>query len=604
MSVQLHAASLSSSAEFLSESPVPSARRRSVWLQLALTCVILTLGALEGWYGRTDFSTDAISYLDISRAIPAGDWKMVFNPLWSVGYPALLAAARPLFAATPDGEWLSIRVVSFGLFVVAWLSFLYLLRSARYYLEDFDSEVADSRYRLLFLAGSCIFIGIEICIDTVSRVGPDILVSIFFFLGTGTLLRLLRSRDKVSALKLAAVLGSILGAGYWCKGIFLPLACVLLLVSAGGLLWKKRSPVPALLSLAIFAVVIAPYVAGLSWSYGHFTLGESGKLNYAFHVNYLPRWTNWQGGPAGYGMPIHPTHQLMKDPNLYVFGEPYHNTYPPFGNVVYWYEGYRQFWSPKFQAIGIARNLWYLLQILITQPIFYALAVSVVLLLTTGSIRRAWLKGLRKLWTFYLPALLGVALYVQVHLEARYLGSFLAILCLVPFVAVIGLSNRLPRNLQTALMVAMAAGAVLNVAVVDRQVFANIWNGYTYRKNPQWILAVELKKLGVAPGSKVAVVGGPNASCTWAYLDHLRIVAEMGGEPYNQLMGPEVGAGKEVEIFWHATPEERATILDHFRQADAVAVIASQKPADVELQKGWHHLDGTETWVYRFEESN
>src|SRR5580658_3122539 len=57
--------------------------------EIAVSVLVLILGALEGWYRRTDFSTDAISYLDISRAIPLKDWKMIFNPLWSVGYPLL-----------------------------------------------------------------------------------------------------------------------------------------------------------------------------------------------------------------------------------------------------------------------------------------------------------------------------------------------------------------------------------------------------------------------------------------------------------------------------------------------------------------------------------
>jgi hypothetical protein len=62
-----------------------------LWFQAALTCFVLVLGAVEGWFWRTDFATDAISYLDISRAIPARDWKMIFNPLWSAGYPLLMA---------------------------------------------------------------------------------------------------------------------------------------------------------------------------------------------------------------------------------------------------------------------------------------------------------------------------------------------------------------------------------------------------------------------------------------------------------------------------------------------------------------------------------
>jgi hypothetical protein len=574
-----------------------------LWFQAALTCFVLVLGAVEGWFWRTDFATDAISYLDISRAIPARDWKMIFNPLWSVGYPLLMAIGRPLFPATPNGEWLSIHVVNLTIFLGAWLSFLYLLRSFNFLFEGLPLDEARHRARFLLAAGTCIFVAIQLCIDSVSRVGPDLLVSTFFFLATAILLRLLRDQSYPRAVVLGVVLGLVLGAGYWTKGIFLPVSFIVLLVTAAALVWKKRNPAPALAAFVVFAVAAAPYVAGLSWSFGHFTLGESGKLNYAFHVNYLPRWTNWQGGPPGYGTPIHPTHEVMKNPNLFVFGEPYHNTYPPFGNVVYWYQGYRQFWSPRYQAIGIARDLWYLVKILLTQPVFYAVAISMILLLAAAENRKEWLKTAGRFWPFYLPALLAIALYVQVHLEDRYLGSFLTILCLSPFVTAAVRGNMPSTKIQRLVLLVMAAGAALNYTVVDRNIFKNIRHHYTYAENQQWRLALGLQRLGLQPGDEVGAVGGPNASCTWAYIAHLRIVAELGGNPYDQQHPMEGLAGNEVQEFWHSSPAEQAKILGLFHQGGAVAVIASAKPADVSVPAGWQHVDGTDTWVYRFAES-
>ena len=569
-----------------------------LWLLPALTCLVLILGAVEGWFWRTDFATDAISYLDISRAIPARDWKMVFNPLWSVGYPFLLAIGRPLFPATPSGEWFSIHVVNLAIFLVAWFSFLYLLRSFDYALEELPLDIARKSARFLLIGGTCIFVAIQLCIDSVSRVGSDLLVSTFFFLATATLLRLLRKQSYPRAL----LLGAILGAGYWTKGIFLPLSFIVLVATAAALVWKKRNPAPALAAFAVFAMVAAPYAAGLSWSFGRFTLGESGRLNYAFHVNYLPRWTNWQGGPAGYGTPIHPTHEVMKDPNLFVFGEPYHNTYPPFGNVVYWYVGYRQFWSPRYQAIGIARDLWYLVKILLTQPIFYAVAISAILLLAAADDRKEWLKAVGRVWPFYLPALLAIALYVQVHLEARYLGSFLTILCLSPFVTTTVRGSMPSTKIQRLVLLVMTAGAVLNYVIVDRNVFANIRHHYTYVENPQWKLGMGLQRLGLEPGEEVGVVGGPNASCTWAYIVHLRIVGELGGNPYDAHQPMEGLAGNEEQEFWHSSPAKQAEILGLFHEGGASAVIASRKPAGIDVAPGWQHVDGTDTWVYRFVE--
>ena len=567
-----------------------------LWRRIALTCFVMFLGAVEGWYKRTDFATDAISYLDISRAIPARDWKMVFNPLWSVGYPLLLAIVRPLFPPSPSGEWLAIHVLNMVVFLATWLSFLYLLKSFEYLYLGQPLEQALQRRRLINYAGVCVFIAIQLCIDSVSRVGPDLMVSMFFFLGTATLLRLLRN----PGVGRAAALGLICGAGYWTKGIFFPLAFILIAVGAGAFIVRKRSLGPTPVAFAVFLVVAVPYVAGLSWSFGHFTTGESGKLNYAFHVNYLPRWTNWQGGPPGYGTPIHPTHEVMTHPDLFVFSEPYHNTYPPFGNVVYWYQGYRYFWSPKYQAIGIVRDLRYLGEILFKQPIFYATALSALLLLIAAEDRRKWIVTTLKLWPFYLAALLGIVLYVQVHLEDRYLGSFLATLCLVPFVTAAEQRALPSRKTLPLIFVVMALGSALNYMLVDRDVFLHIRHHYTYAENPQWKLGVGLQNLGLKPGDEVAAVGGPNASCTWAYLAHVRIVAELGGDPFDQLHPIAGPTNQEVGQFWHGSPALQAKILELFHDAGAVAAVASDKPADVSTPPGWQHVDDTNTWVYLF----
>jgi hypothetical protein len=384
------------------------------------------------------------------------------------------------------------------------------------------------------------------------------------------------------------------------KGIFLPLAFVLMLVALVALLAKRRSAYPIAVSLMVFVVLAAPYSALLSRYYGHFTLGESGQLNYAFHVNYLPRWTNWQGGPPEDGRPIHPTHQVLANPDLFIFAEPYHNTYPPFGNVVYWYEGYRHFWSAKYQAIAIARNLFYLSQIFVEQPIFWAVLLSAGLLFAEIKEKREWRNAVLKLWVFYVPALFGITLYVQVHLEDRYLGSFLAILCLAPFVSAAMLRRMPSRKTQSLVLLVMALGATVNYAFVDRDVFAHMLHHYTYVQNPQWKLGLALQRAGFKPGDEIGKIGGPNASCTWAYMDHLRIAAELGGEPYNPRHFIPGESEKVVSDFWHSSPALQGKILALFHQAGVVAVLAPDKPPNVAAPPGWHEIENTGTWDYRF----
>ena len=560
--------------------------------QGAATVILFVMGWLEGWYKRTDFSTDAISYLDISRAIPLHDWKMVFNPLWSVGYPILLAAARPFFPSDAPGEWLSIHVVNMIIFAGAWCAFLFLLRT----LEpvSLQPQQVERARRFLFLAGAGIFASIQLCIDSVSRVGPDLLVSALFFTALALVLRLLKQPNW----KRAVLLGLVLGLGYWSKGIFLALSAALLAVATVALWKRKRTIRPLLLTGTVFAVMIAPYAAGLSWSYGKFTLGESGPLNYAFHVNLLPRWTNWQGEPAGYGKPIHPTHQLSANPDIFTFAEPYHNTYPPFGNISYWYQGYRHFWSPRYQAVGIMRNLNYLVHALMLQPIFYAVLLAVVWIAVGLRARAQWFRVMAAQWPFFVPALIGVLLYIQVHLEDRYLGSFLTILCLLPFVALASIADRVSAKMMTAISVLLIAGAVCNFALVNRDVLSHLRNHYTYAQNPQWKLGMAMERAGMRPGDGIAVIGGPNASCTWAYIAHLRIIAELGGEPFDQRHPVPSDRPSPVSVFWHALPADQQKALDILHSTGARAAIASEKPAEISTPAGWELLPGTDTWIY------
>jgi hypothetical protein len=224
-----------------------------------------------------------------------------------------------------------------------------------------------------------------------------------------------------------------------------------------------------------------------------------------------------------------------------------------------------------------------------------------VLLLVAAEDRREWFRTALKLWPFYLAALLGIALYAQVHLEDRYLGSFLAILCLLPFVSVAMLRKMPSRRTQTQVLAVMALGAILNYALVDREVFSHIRQHYTYVKNPEWKLGLGLERMGLKPGDEVAAVGGPNASCTWAYIAHLRIVAELGGDPFDQHHPVPAGADNTVQEFWHMPLAEQGKVLALFHQAGAVAAIASEKPTDLKLPDGWQHIESTDTWVYRFQ---
>jgi hypothetical protein len=574
-------------------------------LHLILGLLVVTLGAIEGWYKRTFYTTDAISYLSVSRAISNHEWKSAFNGLWSSGYPFLIAIVRPLFPSTAQGEWLAIHVLNLLILIFTYIAFLYLLKGFSPDLEEHANGDLGAQETFLLLAGYCIFVCAELCMNGASRVSPDPLVDGLFFAALGTLIRLIRQ----PAVFLATLLGVILGIGYLVKAIFLPLSVIILLVTALALGRTTGKIKLSAIALAVFLVFSIPYIVGLSWSVGRFTTGETGSLNYAFHVNLLPRWTNWEGGPQGYGMPIHPTRLLMKNPDLFEFAGPFHDTYPPFGHIAYWYEGYRHFWSPKYQGIAIVRNLYYLVLILVKQPITYAIVSVVVVLLLAFPFRKAWVARTYAYWPFFVPPLMAIGLYVWVHLEDRYLVGYLATLGVLPFVSLCASQSRLSSRLRLGVIATLALATVASLATKDGTAFRRAIHHQPYTIDPQWKLAASLQQVGLKPGDDVAAIGGPNAECTWAYADGLHIIAELGGGPYD----PHPRGGHEhwwsnrndappdasTQKFWDSPPELQAKILDLFRKTGAVAVIVGSKPSAVRAP-GWRQVSGTESWIYQF----
>ena len=129
----------------------------------------------------------------------------------------------------------------------------------------------------------------------------------------------------------------------------------------------------------------------------------------------------------------------------------------------------------------------------------------------------------------------------------------------------------------------------------------------SYTDDREWKLAAYLEQDGLKPGDKVGVIGGTYLYCTWAYLNGLRIVAELGGGPYDPhpIAGVDHWYGKHKEgpdpggeLFWNASPEMQAKIMQLFRQSGAVAIIAPAQSPDGNVP-GWEHVPGSPMWVHR-----
>jgi len=574
-------------------------------LNIILSWVLVgLLGGIEGVYGRTQYLGDWISYLNVSQAVSSLDWRGIFDPMWNVGYPALVALARGLAPRTAEGEWYSIAVLN-------WIVFLGTYASVRYLLREAAAQFGPSTRKevcqpVVTWAVCVVFLSYGLCIDKVSRVAPDLLVSILLILGVAQALRVIRIGSAMAA----ATLGLILGLGCWVKGVFLCDAAILLLILlilrfAGKIPWRAVA-----ITASVYLALFIPYVAGISWSYGQFTLGASGELNYAFHVNRLPHWTNWQGGPPKFGKPIHSSVKLLNELPVFAFPEPFKSTYPPYNNLAYWYRGFRHFFSIGSQIRAAIDGCYRLLGIVKAHPILWAFLTVILAMICKRDWRNSCVQGLRALWPILALPVLALIPYLMVHVEERYLGGTFLLLTLLP--VALALNPKFPGK-QSFLVLMLAVyliGAAAELKRYDVWTIQAALSRQDFHRDPEWVLAKVLASHGLRQGDTVALIGGEYANfrCGWAYLARIRVIAEFGSlpwsiEPWDRTpidhSQPEEADKNWGKVFWGLTPEQRERVIQAFQETGARAIISMERPNAAST--GWIPLADTGAWIYSFD---
>jgi hypothetical protein len=569
----------------------PKHRRRAV-LCLALSALVFLASALEGRYGQPELFGDDISYLDVANMLRTGDWNAALNPLRGIGYPLLLSAIRPLFPDYIRSELRAVFWLNMAIALASYLVFLWLVcEIVAYHRRGGDSagEAGPGELSpLLLVAATFAYLAAAIGCARISSIGPDLLVAGLFFAASALSLRLF---DRPTLAR-ATMLGVVLGAGYLAKAFFLPLAAIFL----GILLFdasRRRRYLPFATAVVCWLVFSVPYASGLSWAWGGPTLGESASLNYAFHVNGLPRWMGWQGD-AVHGTPIHPVKLLRTDPPVFAFGEPFHVTYPPQFATPYWYEGYRHYTRLGNALRAFVANL---------RPTAGALAHNVgfvlaallcgLLALRRQREKRATLRRLLGAWPWIVPSLLAILLYEQVHIEARYIAGFVGVLLLLPFVAAELWSGTLPPRLGSLMLALVALGGMADLLVQLRQPIILALHRAHVQTGGQWRVAKFLIASGLHPGDKVAAVSmGNDYRCAWAYGARVHIVAAIGNDAYDGYPPDQL---RDLHRFFDQ-PATQRDVLGLFRQQGAVAVVAPDLPF-VTSAPGWQHVPETNAWV-------
>ncbi len=562
-------------------------------IRLAGWAVLLIAGLVQTWDVRHRIFSDGISYLDIASYYSQGDLAHAVNAYWSPLYSWILAV--PLSLIRVDGYWdvMLLHLVNFSAYVASLALFELLLGELLKYragLIDAPSRavhlLSDTTVRI---AGYSVFALAELRMIGIGYCSPDMIATSTGFYIAYVLCRIANKRTSIL---LFVGLGAALALTYLARAAFAPMIVVNVLVLAW-LLFKTRQPVlvPVCVACAAVAVIALPWVTVLSTSKGHLTLGESGKLNYAWEVDGAARSTHWQGEPYNIGVPRHPTHRVIDHPETYTFAEPVPGSYPPWYEPSYWYEGV----APRLE---IGRQ-WNVLRASLVQDV-YLLLLSPVTIPCIGLLfwagLRLWTsrRGILAYWFLIVPALVYTGAYSVVYMDRRYIAGSLALLWVCFTASLLSKPGRISPYLNTAMQAWIILFSFAYVGSRMVQPTALALRDLAHRSeaewNLQWILAQHIRKLGVDSGSKVAYIG-ESINAEWARLDHVRIVAEVPviWERLDNLNRGIFADPREVKAFWRGDEQSRVRVLNAFRKAGASVVFADPPPPGSNMA-GWQRV--------------
>lgn len=561
-------------------------------VKLVLRCLAILLGTVQLVIARNGIGPDSRSYSEIARAYLRHDWAMAINSYWSPLYSWLIALTLQIGKPSLRQEYPLLHFLNFFIFMVALAGFEFFWSGL---LNAEALNRAPSRREgpiplptsALWILGYALFIWLTVG-SLIGVLGADLGVATVALFVAGLLVRIKTSSAVTTGKSLYIWLGVALGLGYLTKAVMFPMAFVFLGITLFlRLNWRNVANVG--LALLIFASIAVPQIIALSRVKGRATFSDSGKLTFAWSNYDLPI-CDWQGQPAGSGIPLHPTRMVYAQPPMFEFNGPIRASYPPWYDPAYWNTGM----SPKFRIDLVLRHfVRNATSILLdfTRPRIWLVGVILLLFFCEPS---ATIRGVSQYWYLIVPSVSVFAAYSLTFAEFRYMPAWL----LMVWASVLA-GLRLRPSLASP---PIAKSIAISVAVV---IVASMANGlYGQCKSVrhddatvQYSIAEGLTRLGVRHGDKVGAIGFDN-DAHWAYLDGLMIVAE-------------IRTGSVCD-FWNASAADKSDMLRRFAQAGARAIITNgghnfkstsrDAPFDFAAcshpDSGWHKIGDTEDYVY------
>jgi hypothetical protein len=552
----------------------------------------LFIEAIQAWNSRYVMQPDGMSYVDVADAYLRGDWDMAINAYWSPLYSWMLSLAFLLLRPSAFWEFAVVHGVNYLIFIWTMGCFHFLLGNLIQYRRQLSAQdVQAAVFHLpdwsIWAVGYAIFLWAVNTLWPISFVSPDMLMGSFVFLACAVILRI---RMGYSHLQCFVALGAILGLGYLAKAAMFPLAIVFLGVAFLSVGDFRKGFFSILVAGFAYVVVSAPFITALSVKKGSFTFGESGAMNFG-----------WSVSPSGGSASKYPrqARRLSEDPTIYEFSDG-KGTYPIWYDPAYWYKDTRV--SNRDASVGVknarvsVKDLFgKQLNTLKTSAVRYfilfynmqGLVLFFFLILFLFSFGTGtMIKGLLTQWSLLVPALAGMMMFALVFVQWRYIAAFVVVFWLGLVCAI-----RLPRSAAAERLTACVCIALV-IMLLTKYVSSNIDEAFAVasegigaRKaqiHSEWLVAEELRRIGLQPGDRVAYIGN-STRAYWAHLGRFRIVAEIHG--------------REGEKFWKIAPADKARAISILSGTGAKIIVSEDIP-DSAVKDGWQRLTGSNAYVY------
>ena len=491
------------------------------------------LGLLQALALRNNIDHDAVAYLDMADRFLHGAHGALLNAYWSPLYPFLLAHA--IMFASPYWQATALHLVNFAIYLLVLLSFDFSLkRILAQTSQNASMEWALRAFAYALVLWCCLIL------TSLGQSHPDLLVMAAVFVAAGITERL---RTRGATLAWCAALGAVLGLGYLAKAAMFPVGFVFLIVAILALRRPISPRAAALLAFAVltFALIAGVYSYMLSRSEQRFTVGDSAKIAYAMEVN-------------GAGAPAHPRQKIFDRPAIYIYADHLAGTNPGWYDPAYWRAGIEPKFNLARQVDVLHRSLDIYFSVFTQLGAVFA---GFLALLFIGH-SRATLRRVAGHWPLYVPALAALGMYSLVHVELRFLGGFVALLCLALFLGV----ETSPESRPFAAAIVLAVVIILGTQIAweaGHNVVALAQNA----RNSDWLIAKDLESRGIHRGDKVATIG-ELPSIYWARLAGVTLTGEISAD--------------DAAAFWAATPDLRAQIASALAQAGIAAIVAQGVP--------------------------